>query len=485
MATVIPDPIGESAEQTTRNILNALLTSRQLDISARQATVAERRQALDELEAMLSLGPSGVPIAEMPFAHGPLQRIAPNLDPTDPEGLGGVVARPETFRSAVDRYGLEALASLDPEQRERLFDESVDRAVMANLTGQAMSEEESRLMSERAEAAIAALENFEPRAEDLEDMALTELGLEPRTRVVDPNTGEVAEFTTSNSAALSVDLLKHYSQQNFLDRQAQLEAAMQDESVERFVELAQEANIAISDATARQIISVVHEGEEDQLQEFVEAHQENPAVIGALQLYTNGAYIAEEAIYDWFRRQGPGGEQFANTIRILGSLSDELGQEETSRIYRLLIHQFHEQGWDVTGRPGGVAAGTRSLVSALTGRLFDPPAPFTPDPDSNIEGEAQGPRFEPSPELLDAFGIEDPGDLRPIPGASVSGVPGAGAMDALNASLEQAVRLSDALTRVESGDVTLTQLSREGFTSQEIQLLRSALEDLEEIPENE
>lgn len=452
MVRRIPSATGGALADATQSFLDVSQARRQLALLEREVDVRERGQALTELTSMIPLVREGEPLHESRALHRSFQRLWPDLDPTDPEDVGGLILNPETMESVVMKGMLQEFENLPDDERQRLLQSPISRAVFKLATGEPLSPEESDLLTNRAEIGMQALNAWQPSTEEALNIARANLGLDPVTPVVDLLTGEVlGTFETETAAALAVELLKaRFGLFAASTRQ-------QEDIVGEFMGQMKDAGVVISRAVATEIINTVHSGDPDRLQAFAERFNDVPNAVQALQVYLHGARIADEYIGDWLGRF-EGGEQFHQSIRILSEVTESLGAAETAKIYRDLLHAFFNEG--------GRARGTLQ-------RSFD----FFNRRGAGAEAltGARRPEEEASQELPAGPPVM-PGDA--TRGAEPrAGVPETGAPSAAESGTpEEAMRILSAFQAIRSGDMSIGQLRRQGFTPEQIRWIMEALD---------
>lgn len=330
MATVVPNRFGESLERSTQNLMNLILTSRQLALEeerigiARQAqSESERVTAMNRLIAFAPFLPDGKSIAELPQLHSTLSQVFPEFDPTNPGDLGGVVLNQQSLEDVMRPLLLSEFERMSPEAKKALTERGLNREIL----GVAASGEEIKAQEGRATMFNQALDTLRQDPQALEGIMRTTLGLQQPIRV---NVGgRTLQWDTAQAASIAVQLMTHSEEMGL--RRMQLS---REETVDLAGELMKQmesAGAPISRSVATSILSAYNQKvalsnsgrltpENDPLAPLMQ--NENPDVAAAAQFFVGAGQLGEQSFNDFLAQAGPAGQQALTGITIMSGLKE-------------------------------------------------------------------------------------------------------------------------------------------------------------------
>lgn len=439
MATVIPASAGQDIQRGTEQLINMIMQAQQMQLMRDQLAGQQRAQGLEELLALIETGQPGASVAERPELHPALTRLFPEMDPTDPEGLGGRVFNPATFQETVDLMGVETLNRMFAEgELDETLTEAARVAIPALLAGEPRSAEELNTRRQQFKIYSNLIRDWKPNEREAHNMVRTVMGLDPTTVVEGLGT-----FETPVEAEIAARLSMHGLDYLFKQRSESMTA--QNDLVLEFVEQLKDAGLSIPRRIAAQMMNLVHQGDTEGLQRFADAYSDSPAVLQALNHYISGARIAEEALFNKLS-QLPGGEELFTTIQVLDRVAGALTPQEASKLYRNLLPQMAERGWPVaSSEPGPIGRAWNWLSGGTPFRGGTP--------------------------------IQLPGGAVPQTGASAlpGQIPPPETDSELGAASSNLSDMGQAVQDLVNGNVTLSELSRR-FNRTQLKIIREAVE---------
>ncbi len=356
---VFPSATGGGLSRGTGAFLQTLITKRELELRERQLSQVDRQlsqqdrqlkfneevQALESLFKMIPHLPRGVPISELSGLQDLIQKGLPSLDIADPM-IGQITLNERTFDTVIKDL---AEARLDEISGTPEGNALIDRFTNQLTTGRGISTE--ALEAGEAEVLMDAelyANSFEALKEDPEAWGAVmkvRLGLQQPVMFTDPATGKDWSFETAQGAALTEDLMKHWSMLEFqwtsLGSKDQLDLARElMTQMEQFEE-------AIGRPTALQIIrswNTQTQGEQagsltqgegswyDLYTSYVDSG--DIGAIRAMQVFTGSAFFGEQTLEELIE-SNPVGFQAAVFGHVSGQVADAIGKEKPDQVLSL------------------------------------------------------------------------------------------------------------------------------------------------------
>jgi hypothetical protein len=351
MATVIPNQFDDVAKNLSQLMVQLMIENRRMGLEEQRVGLEERRVASAErssaLESAIALAPflpDGVPVADMPFLHGMLQRAIPEVDFTDPSGFGGLTFNPMTVEDFWRPILLEASAAIPEEERGPL----VRRAVNRQVLGTAASPEELEAQQTQSEIYLQSWRTLSQDPAALTDILRRAQGLDPI--ITFEYKGETHTFDNSTEAQIAASLLQHQEQMGLAWFNANTGRIGATRPTGPPIDLAGELidtlgrqNIPMGRAGAMQIVSAYEH--DVRLQANGELTDDNSALQGIIrngrpamragaQIFVGAHNYGVNGI-DQFFQSTPGGQQFLNFLE-LGNRLDFIPADQRDRVLRVL-----------------------------------------------------------------------------------------------------------------------------------------------------
>ena len=356
---VFPSATGGGLSRGTGAFLQTLITKREMELRERQLSQVDRQlsqrdrqlkfneevQALESLLKMAPHLPRGVPLSEIPGLQDLAQEALPGVDFSDPM-IGQITLNERTFDTVLKDL---AEGRLDEIAGTPEGNALIDRFTNQLTTGRGISTEviEAGETGALMDAELYA-NSFEALKEDPEawsSVMKVRLGLQQPVTFTDPMTGKDWNFETAQGAALTEDLMKHWS---MLDLQWQsLGAKDQLDWAKELMTQMEQFDEAVGRPTAIQIIrswntqtqgeqsGKVGEGEGpwyDLYTSYVDTG--DVGAIKAMQVFVGSLNFGEQTLEELIE-SNPVGFQAAVFGHVSGQVADAIGKEKPDQVLSL------------------------------------------------------------------------------------------------------------------------------------------------------